>query len=403
MIDNRHSYRYHGGMKGFSVQPKGDRWFVVFSFKGRQVWRTTHMSDKGAAERLAPGIRESYIAEHYRRMVNPEPEPAPAPNWATIGQIVDAYRATNKRCNGDTESRAIARFHGIIRAISGCARGKEGAQPSTLLTRANAERWQAMRQGLATPDLSTRRRENITINSTWRQARDLFAARYRASAPWAALQLPPDLEGWLSTPQLPVPRQGWKPWPLASYQAMRTAGDAIEDPNLWLAHQLLRRLGLRTGELKAATSDWIVPMVGDGWGLDVRDYPAGICPYPYQIKGAAARILPLPHDLAVILRQKQGWLIEGQREFDVFRGKVRIRMPLIDDVHAQWLRAFCPAGVQKPNHELRKWVGAVLFTTQGAAAASRFLGHSDSKVLEAHYSDYLRKLEVDEQWKELAL
>ncbi len=389
--------------KGYSIQQKGGRWYVVFAFQGKQIWRTTHMADEAAADRVAPAIREAYIAQAYRDMINP-PAPVVAPaKFATIAEIVAAYRAANKRCNGDTEARAIARFLAIVREMTGCAKGDEGKQSSTILTRANAEAWQARRQGIssAEPDLSTRRRSNVTINSTFRQARDVFAARYRSSAGFRELTLPPDLEGWLSTPALPVPREGWKPWPLEAYARMRAAGDAIQDEELWIAHQLLRRLGLRTGELKAATREWVVPMVGGGWGLDVRDYAGGDAPHPFQIKGAQARVLPLPHDLAARLLDRTGYLVRGDRDYKLFRGKTQITMKLIDEVHADWLRQFCPPSVRKPNHELRKWVGALIYTTQGAEAARRFLGHSDAKTLEQHYADYLRLVEVDEQWKEL--
>jgi integrase len=388
-------------MRGYSVQQKGDRWYVVFVHKGKQVWRTTHMSDKAAAERVAPMIREAFLVEAYQEIIRPKVQlPPPV---ATIGDLITAYGRASKRCNGIVEARTLSAFRSLVRAIAGCVKGEEGKQSCAILTRENAQRWQAMRQALPQPDLSTRRAGNITINSTWGASMGLFSRTVRESAGYRALILPATLPEFLSTPLLPVPRTGWKPWPREAYEAMRAAGDAIADPELRLAHQLLRRLGLRTGELKAASTEWIVPMPDGRWGLWVKDYPAQ-APHPFQIKGAEARLLPLPADLVPELltrRQAGGYLIRGDRHFRVVRGKVQIEMPLVDETHCQWLRKFCP-GVQKPNHDLRKWVGSIVYTSQGAEAARKFLGHADLQTTIRDYADYLNVIEVDSLWSEIA-
>jgi hypothetical protein len=390
-------------MNGYSVQHKGGRWYVVFTHGGKQIWRTTHMADKAAASRVAPLIREAWIAEHYRQLIAPPVPKVPDPS--TIGDICAAYRAANKRCNGDVERRNLLRFRGMVREIVGCSAGLEDRQSSAILTRSSAERWQARRQGLDgdVPDLSTRRPGNRTINSAWAAISGVFSRTVRASAGWRALVLPPTLEEFLATPRLPVPREGWKPWPRDAYERMRLAGDRIADPEMRMAHLLLRSLGLRTGELKAATADWIVPMSGGRWGLAVQDYP-GQTPHPFQVKGSSARLLPLPAEVVaecLARREQGGYLIRGVREYRVFRGKVQMHMPLIDEEHVTWLRGFCPAGCRKPNHELRKWVGAIVYTRQGAEAARKFLGHSDTKTLVEHYSDYLGALDVETLWQEV--
>ena len=391
-----------GRMRGYSVQQKGGRWYVVFMHQGKQVWKTTHMADKAAAERIAPVIRETYLVEAYQAIIRP-PVKLPPP-VATIGQIVSAYRAASKRCNGDVAKRAVNALCGIVRIISGCGKGEEGKQSSAILTRDNAQQWQAIRQGLTQADLTTRRPGNRTINSVWGAAAGIFSRTVRESPGFRALVLPASLPEFLSTPLLPVPRAGWKPWPREAYERMRAAGDRIEDAELRLAHQLLRRLGLRTGELKGATGEWITPMPDGRWGLWIKDYP-GQVPHPFQIKGAEARLLPLPADLVPALlarREEGGFLIRGERRYRVVEGKVQIEMPLVDEVHTQWLRQFCPAGVQKPNHDLRKWVGSIVYTAQGAEAARKFLGHADLQTTIRDYADYLNVIEVDSLWSEIA-
>ncbi len=58
-----------------------------------------------------------------------------------------------------------------------------------------------------------------------------------------------------------------------------------------------------------------------------------------------------------------------------------------------WLRA---KGIQanKPLHELRKEVGAVIATEQGIYAASRFLRHSDITTTARHYADQKARINV---------
>ena len=48
----------------------------------------------------------------------------------------------------------------------------------------------------------------------------------------------------------------------------------------------------------------------------------------------------------------------------------------------------------KPLHELRKEVGAVIATEQGIFAASRFLRHSDITTTARHYADQKARINV---------
>jgi integrase len=63
-----------------------------------------------------------------------------------------------------------------------------------------------------------------------------------------------------------------------------------------------------------------------------------------------------------------------------------------DQLYA-WLRA---KGIRanKPLHELRKEVGAVIATEQGIYAASKFLRHSDITTTARHYADQKARINV---------
>ena len=58
-----------------------------------------------------------------------------------------------------------------------------------------------------------------------------------------------------------------------------------------------------------------------------------------------------------------------------------------------WLRS---KGItaNKPLHELRKELGALIATEQGIYAASRFLRHSDISTTARHYADHKARISV---------
>ena len=66
--------------------------------------------------------------------------------------------------------------------------------------------------------------------------------------------------------------------------------------------------------------------------------------------------------------------------------------PVFDRL-SQWLRS---KGVKanKPLHELRKEIGALIATEHGIYAASRFLRHSDITTTARHYADHKARISV---------
>ncbi|MDA1278102.1 MAG: hypothetical protein O2960_29245, partial [Verrucomicrobia bacterium] len=66
--------------------------------------------------------------------------------------------------------------------------------------------------------------------------------------------------------------------------------------------------------------------------------------------------------------------------------------PIFDRLN-EWLRS---KGVtaNKPLHELRKEIGALVATQHGIYAASRFLRHSDITTTARHYAEHKARISV---------
>src|SRR4030095_5429713 len=60
----------------------------------------------------------------------------------------------------------------------------------------------------------------------------------------------------------------------------------------------------------------------------------------------------------------------------------------------EWLR-FKGVKANKPLHEMRKEIGALIATKLGIYAASRFLRHSDITTTARHYADHKTRISVD--------
>jgi integrase len=58
-----------------------------------------------------------------------------------------------------------------------------------------------------------------------------------------------------------------------------------------------------------------------------------------------------------------------------------------------WLRSK-GVSANKPLHELRKEVGAIVATTHGIYAASRYLRHADITTTARHYADQKERISV---------
>ena len=370
-------------------------WTSRFTIDGKSHKLSTKEADLQRAEKRVREVIGEILTGY-----PPEVRPGASASWATIADILICYQGgtnhaskTTLRTNansliqiartlipseppsksGDTPTPAQ------LRLAEKKAKAATLLLPATILTRDLAETWMKRKQGGRVLDRRLRQQINISINSTYKHARDVFA-RKLMSEKYAALKLP-DLTGFLTVPTLPIPQQYWTRIPRENYAAMVAAAAQLEhtDPDLWLCNLLIRRIGLRNSELAAAKSSWLVETDTPGIiAISIQDRP------DFQLKGVRPRTIPLSADLASILKKVDGHLLmPGANKTD--------RLALIERRHNIWLRQFIPDRT-KGNHELRKHTGSLILTKQGLPAAQRYLGHSSQQTTERWYATYLQDL-----------
>ena len=227
-----------------------------------------------------------------------------------------------------------------------------------------------------------------TVNSYVRCARSLFSA-----------PIVKELAGKLAPPN-PLPFAGVELEESGSMkyrstiqpQAMIAAARAelkAADPQAYLAFLLGLFVGLRKGEidlLEWRMIDWaggLIRLEETEWlHLKTQDSAAEIAIDP-EVVAELRSLLPTPgEDLGAwpqfVLRSDRPPRPESPRPY--------YRCTATFERLNAWLRG---KGVKanKPLHELRKELGAMIASTSGIYAASRFLRHSDISTTSRHYAD----------------
>jgi len=291
-------------------------------------------------------------------------------SMATVGEVCEALRVGDKVMDEKTLTRYMAALVCLARVV-------DEARPldvtlDKVIDRVTLERYVSLAQGNQGRGVNWHDQlpMNGAINSTLRNAASLFQERL-VGRHLSALRLPPlePLRKFTALPTLPT---HFIPWPTENVTAMDAAARALktEQPELWLCHVMLRRLGLRDAELLGARAAWVQwGQDGKAW-LDLRTRTAeGGEPAFRLLKGGKPRRLALDAEIQEALRGRPGWLIgdgwgESKRYDFVYRE------------HCDWLRPFVPEGRMKVNHELRKLAASRVYTQHGIAAAAYFLGDS---------------------------
>jgi integrase len=235
--------------------------------------------------------------------------------------------------------------------------------------------------------LSARR----TVNSYIRCSRSLFSTR-RKNGTASLLE---HIEKRLGTKlALPLPFQGVGLFEAGSMryrstvnvQALITAARQqlkTEDPEAYKAFVLGLFAGMRRAEIDGLTWDMI-----DWTSRTIRLKETATM--RLKTEGSADDIALDPEvaaELRAMMPQSESpFVIVSDRRprGDSLRAYYRCD-PVFDRLTA-WLRV---KGItsNKPLHELRKEIGAVIATEQGIYAASRFLRHSDITTTARHYAD----------------
>lgn len=238
-------------------------------------------------------------------------------------------------------------------------------------------------------DPDTRRPGNATINSMLNHAQCVLGQRAQTFR-LAGLDLPPNVAEFCAIGKIAEEPAHFVPIPADAYAAMHAASAqlAIDDPEAYRVNQLIRKLGLRACEVIASRASWLeVDEHGfrhaepGGRLIVVKDRPAE----QFWVKSGAAKARFLPVDAALVqlLADRPGLLIADTPH----AAEQAVRR------HNAWLRAFIPDR-QKAGHELRKHVGALIYSRHGATAAAEYLGHASPDVTVRHYAAYINQLPV---------
>ena len=308
---------------------------------------------------------------------------------ASVGEICEAARAGDKIMEDRTLDRYLSGLLRLARTVDAVKPLEVGLDK--VLTREALERFVSLGQGREGRGVNWHDADkgNVGLNSTVRNAASLFQDEM-VGRHFKRLRLPP-LDALRKFPALPVPATHFEPWPAEAVAAMDEAARALKTamPELWLCHVMLRRLGLRDGELLAARAAWVVwGDEGKAW-LEIRDrVAAGTEPAFRLLKGGRPRRLALDAELQEALRGRAGFLIgDGW--------SVNRRYDFIYRTHCDWLRPWVPGERTTVNHQLRKLAASRVYTLRGIAAAAYFLGDSVATT-ERFYATWTGEAEVVE-------
>jgi len=231
---------------------------------------------------------------------------------------------------------------------------------------------------------------NYTINTMLGKAKSIAGKKSR-SFYLNALELP-DLSGFCSVSRL-IARHGHEALERGVIAKIeeQAAGWRKTNVDLWIAHQLMSRMGLRPREVLAARRSWLEyekeprfrpAEAGAGWILVVRNRPEEN--FWQKARGKAiTRRYVVDRDLAAVLlrRRRKPWLFAPDLA-------PTGRRNLIERTLSKELRRFL-ASRKGTNYELRKHYISTIYSKHGREAAAAQGGHATSETTEGYYATRL--------------
>lgn len=298
----------------------------------------------------------------------------------TLEAVAAIYLATPKRTKDGVAADNVSRLKSICKNLLGKELGLVTCR------QIGPEFWEAYQRkalGKLPFDLTTRRRENIAINSAVRAARCLFLPAllrvYRAEG----LDVRPDAGTAVMLPEPYVPPT------IVDRDELLKAWRKLKAPSpwLWATIGIARFAGLRRDEIAAAKGSWVEERSGAVF-ITLRDRPED----EWWTKTGK------PYSAQVIDPDLCEWLLARKNETPA---ELLIPAPVEPNERARWfervpqtwLKAHgVPPG--KPLHRMRGlYADHIATLTQDAVAArlaairaaQKSLGHTTSATTEAHY------------------
>jgi integrase len=387
-------------------------YFKLHGEGGKQILRTTHATDKAAAEKVESAAKRKVKTSGWQALLDALEPGKARRTLATLGDIEAAYmdeavqlvrNAHQARANVASLFRLVAYAMNLWTTAAAGQQGVKAGRKihdierirklsSGVLTGDLVRRYFAARQG-GELDLSHRKAENISINSTLGAARQLFSRRSK-SYKMRDLKLP-DLKGFQEEPPLPKADSEAQPLTGDQWEMMVEAAKQLADRELALVNQLLRVTGMRTAEITAMHASWLVPE-GTGWAIEIKDRSekwdvaadgAGkgrLLVPEWSQKGVKNRKVPVPPDLVELLRSRPDYLIGPDLS-------TTARRQLVAKKHNFWLKGMIGGRGEKVqgNHRLRDTVCSALWSLYGPSAAQEAAGHVSPVTTSKHYAKHM--------------
>lgn len=350
---------------------RGKVYYCRFQFRGREVYQSLKTSSKAEAKRRAQILLEN---AHDEKWAHPRSK-----KCCTLGDILAAYREASIKPSDDTRSNNIYRLLSIVAPKTP---EKEAAKLSAdVCTDAAIFEY---RNRCSNPPPAAKGqpqvapRPNGSINSDVRKARSIFSkdamAYYRAKG----LSLPDTIPAFLGVRHLEAPNAGYQPIGEAT-AAKIDEGIAklkTEDIELWKVLSIMRRMGLRNGEVLAMKGHWL-EQTPQGPAIAIRNRA------DWQPKNRVEATILIDEELAEELAKS------GKDEYVIAPRKTPTqRYNLLYRTASKWIRRHIP-GRTKSLYELRKEAGSVVATTQGLFAAQTLLRHKSQSTTETFYATNL--------------
>jgi len=401
------------GDSRFWLQPgklfKWDRspnYSFQLQFKGRRLALSTHTGNKEAAAKIAAGIYNDILTMGLDLAVQKHRGSGKAEGIATVGEWIEAA--------GKVFDGGAATFAGYARSLRLIAaeisrvkkttnrysrRGgnyRKAADSFTLdlLTPEAVQSWRiayVQKRGAGNP--ARERAARISCNSLVRQARSLFSAKIRRFIPTLRLPDPVPFAGVSFYPRESMRYQSKIDAAVLLAQARKELlGGTPLQREAFKVMLLALGAGLRRGEIDGLlwrqidlTRGEITIETTEASGLKSED-SAGVV----AIDGRLSEILQGFRAAAT-----GQFVVEGIEEDSAPSrtwGYTYRCNPVFDFLNA-WLRK---SGVDcnKPLHTLRKESGAMVATSSGIYAASKFLRHADIQVTSQHYADHKTRIAI---------
>lgn len=360
-----------------------------FTYHGKQVMRSTGLTEEREAERRAAAVAKEFKADHGDLMMQALNAVARRKYVARIGEALRAYESEDmilikdkkqRRKNVLALYRVLAMAMGLWRKnVSGPSRvngtplgddvpdqARIDELPLTVLTDDLVlDYFKNACGGVA--NFSEALPDNVTINSVLGQARCIFSKR-SVTLKMKHLNLPP-LEKFLKHPGLPQMSAMPEPVKGKEFDAMLKAVDALPaDDVRRTCNLILRQTGMRSGSLLHLHKDWLEKF-DDGYMLHLRKVKGGTAEYS----------IPVTDEVAAVILARDGYTLPGDTEAD--RDKV-VRQ------HTAWVKTVIGATdsrSEQGNHRLRDTVASIVFSWMGRDAAVEMLGNG-REVNKKHYA-----------------